>query len=407
MLLLTPRQEFEKSATAGTDWRAFAAARHAAHAPAPAQGPASRAARKPCASASPRQPRRARASPEIRRARRGAQAQGRAAALHPTLDAVAAPAIAATGAAARATVREGQEPDPGCGRASQAAEPAPLERRRASQRASAGARAGAAPDPANGRLRRRTWEEAGGARGAQAAPKARAAAAPGAPGVPQGGPCDSEAGSGGASGSCGSGEDASSSDARRRDRGGRARGLAGSPQDSRDGSASVSGAGELHSRDGSASASGAGEHDPHAEGGSLGGPVAHEARGGRGGPAPERGGGGARPGAAGCEGECAGVAARVEGVVREVAALSAAYVAQPPPAAAAEVNELRAEARAALRPDACRSGARSCSMLQAVCGMHGAPAPPGGSTMRTQLMTRCDIHDFVAGPGRLAPHGAR
>ncbi len=330
MLLLTPRQEFEKSASAGTDWRAFAAARHATHAPAPAQGPASRAARKPCASASPRQPRRARASPEIRRARRGAQAQGRAAALHSTLDAMAAPAIAATGAAARATVREGQEPDPGCGRASQAAEPAPLERRRASQRASAGARAGAAPDPANGRLRRRTWEEAGGARGAQAAPEARAAAAPGAPGAPQGGPCDSEAGSGGASGSCGSGEDASSSDARRRDRGGRAGGRAGSPQDSRDGSASVSGAGE---------------HNPHADNGSSGGPVVPEARGGHGGAAPEQGGGGAWLGARGCEGECAGVAARVEGVAREVAALSAAYVAQPPPAAAAEVDELRAEAR--------------------------------------------------------------
>jgi len=384
MLLLSPRQEFEGSASAGMDWRAFAAARHAAHAPAPAQGPASRLARKSCASASPRQPRRARAWPEIRRARRGAQAQGRAAAMDPTLDATPAPASAAAGAAARAAAREAQDPDPGRGRAPQAAKPGPPERRRASDRACEGAGAAAASDPADSHRRRRTWEEAGGARAAQAAPEARPAASPGAPGAPQGGPCDSEAGSQ-PSGSCGSGEDASSSDARRRDRGGRTGGRAGSRQES---------------RDGSASASGAGDYDPHAGGGSLGGPVALEARGGRGGAAPEQGGGGAWPGAGGCEGECAGVAARVEGVAREVAALSAAYVAQPPPAAAAEVDELRAEARPLRR--AWRPPLRRPQLQHTSVGSWRAQGvrPTRGFTLRIQLCAKATLQ--VCGGARAA-----
>ena len=150
------------------DWRAFVATRSAARAAQhAAQGAGGRAVGKTLTLALHRPPRRARASPDIRRARRSAQALDRANTLAPAL----ASAVS-SGRSSSADIAPGQGRDPISSVPHGAAQPLPITRRRASEGADSGPVARRAQDaaayptehanPGIGR-RRCTWELAGAA----------------------------------------------------------------------------------------------------------------------------------------------------------------------------------------------------------------------------------------------------
>ena len=164
------RQDYERGAGAHMDWRAFVATRSAARAAQhAAQGAGGRGAGKTLTLALHRPPRRARASPDIRRARRSAQALDRANTLAPALA-----SAASSDRSSSADIASGQGQNPINTVPHGAAQPPPSTRRRASEGADSGPVARRAQDgnaaanptqhanPDIGR-RRCTWELAGAA----------------------------------------------------------------------------------------------------------------------------------------------------------------------------------------------------------------------------------------------------